>query len=146
MPSKPTLRAIMARYADFPVAVRSDASQPYRIPLDEAAAFVRERWQDGRKGDARAERRRSDTLEALASLPDMPSEPTLRRFIAAHPDFPLLDRGGGGRPYRIDIATAARFVSSHWRRKSRAPAGAGATLPLFPQDSHEDPENASSDV
>lgn len=55
------------------------------------------------------------TLAALAKLPDMPSEPSLRRFVAAQPDFPVERRGRYGIAYAFDLEAAAAFVREHWR-------------------------------
>ena len=54
-------------------------------------------------------------LADLAAMPGMPSEPTLRRFIAARDDFPVIERGRYGKPYQLDLDAAAAFVRSHWR-------------------------------
>ena len=40
----------------------------------------------------------------------MPSEVTLRKLIAKHPDFPIIRRGNHGRKYRIDLEAAETFV------------------------------------
>jgi hypothetical protein len=54
-------------------------------------------------------------LWELAAIPDMPSEPTLRQFMRARPDFPVIEHGGKGTPYLIDLDAAAAFVRAHWR-------------------------------
>ncbi|KUR74798.1 hypothetical protein AQZ50_17260 [Novosphingobium sp. Fuku2-ISO-50] len=51
-------------------------------------------------------------LTDLSRLPGMPSDVTLRRLIAIHPDFPILRRGSKGKSYRIDLDAAAAFVRS----------------------------------
>ncbi len=50
------------------------------------------------------------TLTDLARRPGMPSEPTLRRLMFRHPDFPIVEAGRKGRSYRIDIEEAEAFV------------------------------------
>ncbi|MEO7688199.1 MAG: hypothetical protein ABIS51_02860 [Sphingomonas sp.] len=55
------------------------------------------------------------TLAALAKLPDMPSEPSLRRFVAARSDFPVERHGRNGVAYAFDLEAAAAFVRAHWR-------------------------------
>lgn len=50
------------------------------------------------------------TLGQLAALPNMPSEPTLRKIIDENPDFPLLSRGRNGVAYEMDAAAAIRFI------------------------------------
>lgn len=51
------------------------------------------------------------TLAELAAMPGMPSEPTLRKLIDAHPDFPVISRGKNGVGYEIDLEAAALW----WR-------------------------------
>lgn len=55
------------------------------------------------------------SLADLGKLPGMPSLPSLQRFIAARPDFPVIERGRYGKPYEIDLDAAAAFVREHWR-------------------------------
>lgn len=50
------------------------------------------------------------SLGELAAMPGMPSEPTLRKLIAAHDDFPVRSRGKNGVEYEIDLRAAAAFV------------------------------------
>lgn len=50
------------------------------------------------------------SLGEFASLPGMPSEPTLRNMIRDYPEFPLIERGTNGREYRIDFTAAADFI------------------------------------
>lgn len=50
------------------------------------------------------------TLGQLASVPSMPSEPTLRKLIDENPDFPLLSRGRNGVAYEMDLAAAISFI------------------------------------
>jgi len=50
------------------------------------------------------------SLGDLASMAGMPSEPTLRKLIAEHDDFPILSRGTNGKSYEIDLAAAHLFV------------------------------------
>lgn len=79
------------------------------------------------------------TLAQLADVAGMPSAPSLRRFIAAQPDFPVIQRGQYGRAYVFDLDVAAEFVRAHWRdgrneRRRRRVAkrlAEHAQLPLF---------------
>ena len=50
------------------------------------------------------------TLIDLASLPGMPSLPTLRKIIREHRDFPVIDPGRRGRPFTLDLDQAAAFI------------------------------------
>jgi hypothetical protein len=50
------------------------------------------------------------SLAELASLPGMPSEPTIRKLIAKHADFPILKRGTNGDAYEFDLGDAAKFI------------------------------------
>lgn len=54
------------------------------------------------------------TLAELAAMPGMPSEPTLRKLIDAHDDFPLISRGKNGVGYEIDLEAAAKW----WRART----------------------------
>lgn len=49
MPSLPSLGRFVASRDDFPVITRGRYGVPYAFELDEAAAFVREHWRDGRR-------------------------------------------------------------------------------------------------
>jgi len=55
------------------------------------------------------------TLTDLARTDDMPSYPSLARFIAARSDFPIIERGQYGKPFILDLDAAATFVREHWR-------------------------------
>lgn len=55
------------------------------------------------------------SLWQLADLPDMPSAPTLRAMIRERADFPVIQRGGRGVEYILDLDEAAAFVRLHWR-------------------------------
>ncbi|MBX9859342.1 MAG: type IV secretion system protein [Sphingomonas sp.] len=72
------------------------------------------------------------TLADLGAIPDMPSLPTLQRFIAARPDFPVIERGRYGKAYQLDLEAAAAFVREHWRdQRTLDPDSAAARqLPL----------------
>lgn len=50
------------------------------------------------------------SLGELVSMPGMPSEPTLKKLIAEHPDFPVLKRGKNGVAYEFDLEEAWSFV------------------------------------
>lgn len=50
------------------------------------------------------------SLAELASLPGMPSEPTIRKLIEKHSDFPILKRGKNGDAYEFDLGVAAQFI------------------------------------
>lgn len=43
-------------------------------------------------------------------MPGMPSEPTLRKMIAEHDDFPIVSRGKNGMAYEIDLEAAGRWI------------------------------------
>lgn len=45
----------------------------------------------------------------------MPSYPSLARFIAARPDFPVIQHGQYGKPFILDLDAASAFVREHWR-------------------------------
>lgn len=62
------------------------------------------------------------TLADLASMPGMPSEPTLRKLIEADPDFEgIIKRAAGkGDAYEIDLALAARYVVALDEKKREA--------------------------
>lgn len=55
------------------------------------------------------------SLFDLAQLDGMPSIPSLRRFIDARPDFPVIEHGQYGRPFKLELEAAASFVREHWR-------------------------------
>lgn len=131
MPSEPTLRRLIEKYSDFPFISQPVRGAAFAIDLDAAVEFVRARWSDGRRSAARAAHRKSGTLAHLAAMPGMPSEVTLRQLIAKRPDFPLIERGGDGHAYKMDLDVAAEFVRSVWR-DGRKPQP--APLPLFPSD------------
>lgn len=44
-------------------------------------------------------------------MPGMPSEPTLRKMIDEHAEFPIRARGKNGVSYEIDLVEAAAFVT-----------------------------------
>lgn len=50
------------------------------------------------------------SLDDLSRRPGMPSLWTLQRLVAHNPDFPVIERGGRGRRYRIDLAAAEQFI------------------------------------
>lgn len=50
------------------------------------------------------------SLQDLVSLPGMPSEPTIRKLIDKHADFPILKRGKNGDAYEFDLGAAAKFI------------------------------------
>lgn len=50
------------------------------------------------------------SLGELAAMPGMPSEPTIKKLIAAHGDFPILKRGTNGSAYEFDLAAAHGFI------------------------------------
>lgn len=78
------------------------------------------------------------TLADLGALPGMPSLPSLQRFIASRPDFPLVERGDRGRAYALDLDVAAAFVREHWRDGRRVELGdprlAQLNLPMMEND------------
>lgn len=50
------------------------------------------------------------SLSELVAMPGMPSEPTLRKMIAEHSEFPVVSRGKNGVAYEFDLVEAANFV------------------------------------
>ena len=60
------------------------------------------------------------SLADLASMQGMPREPTLRKLIADHDDFPLLSRGTNGRAYEFNLADAFQFVRGLQQREEDA--------------------------
>lgn len=52
------------------------------------------------------------TLGQLASVPGLPSEPTLRRMIEENQDFPLVSRGRNGVAYEMDLSDAIAFIKN----------------------------------
>lgn len=50
------------------------------------------------------------SLAELVSLPGMPSEPTIRKLIDKHSDFPILKRGKNGDAYEFDLKVATEFI------------------------------------
>ena len=63
MPSQPSLARFIAARSDFPVIEHGRYGKPYVFDLDDAVAFVRAHWRDGRN-----ERRR----RRLAAIPPSP--------------------------------------------------------------------------
>lgn len=55
------------------------------------------------------------SLTDLARIADMPSYPSLCRFIKSFPDFPVIRQGQYGTPFVLDLEAAASFVREHWR-------------------------------
>lgn len=55
---------------------------------------------------------RRGSLGELASMPGMPSEPTLKKMMAEHPAFPVLKRGKNGVAYELDLVAAHQFVTA----------------------------------
>lgn len=60
------------------------------------------------------------SLGELATLPGMPSEPTLRKIIANNPDFPVLKRGKNGDAYEIDFDQAVEFMRALKAKEDQA--------------------------
>lgn len=50
------------------------------------------------------------SLAELVSLPGMPSEPTIRKLIDKHSDFPIRKRGKNGDAYEFDLGEATEFI------------------------------------
>lgn len=55
------------------------------------------------------------SLTDLARLDEMPSYPSLARFISSREDFPVIEHGKYGKPFILDLEAAASFVREHWR-------------------------------
>ena len=55
------------------------------------------------------------TLADLGQIEDMPSVPSIARFIAARDDFPVIQHGRYGKPFVLDLDAAAAFIREHWR-------------------------------
>lgn len=60
------------------------------------------------------------TLGELAAMPGMPSEPTLKKLLAEHDDFPVLKRGDRGVGYEFDLGAAFQFVRDLHARDEEA--------------------------
>lgn len=88
------------------------------------------------------------TLGQLASVPGMPSEPTLRKLIEDNPDFPLLSRGRNGVAYEMDLAAAIGFIKGldakrEDERRAKADEVKQYGLALLGADAASDLEQAS---
>ena len=138
MPSEPSIRSLIRSRTDFPILEKADGSRGYVFDLDAASDFVRAHWRD-KRGVSQADpatpalappaargATRTGNLWDLAALPGMPSQPTLRAFIDARMDFPVITRGGRGRCYLLDLDAASAFVREHWRDR-RAGRAVGAS-------------------
>lgn len=112
MPCARTLGRVLRSHPAFPIVARSGSR--FILDLGAAAEFVASVWTDGRGGDLRQAARKATTIEALSALPGMPSPRTIRTLMDQHDDFPLVKRGGVGRAYEVDLATAADFVRARW--------------------------------
>lgn len=81
------------------------------------------------------------SLADLAAIDDMPSQPTLQRFIAARDDFPVVERGRYGKAYVFDLEEAAAFVRANWRDQRRLDMAderlAQISLPFFGVGNHD---------
>ncbi|WP_267397231.1 MULTISPECIES: hypothetical protein [unclassified Sphingomonas] len=53
------------------------------------------------------------TFANLGRVDGMPSVPSIARFIAARPDFPVIQHGRYGKPFALDAAAA--IIRKHWR-------------------------------
>lgn len=87
------------------------------------------------------------TLGQLASIPGMPSEPTLRKVIEENPDFPLLSRGRNGVAYEMDLAAAIGFIKGldakrDDERRARADEVKQFGLALLGEDAASDLDRA----
>jgi len=60
------------------------------------------------------------TLGELAAMPGMPSEPTLKKLLAEHDDFPVLKRGDRGVGYEFDLGASFQFVRDLQAREEEA--------------------------
>lgn len=69
------------------------------------------------------------SITALAARPGMPSRKKLAELIAAHPDFPVIERGGGRRGFVLDLDAAEAFVRALRGATERAP-GTGSLSDL----------------
>lgn len=152
MPPVSALRRFIAARPDFPLLEARQAGQPYLLDLDIAPAFVRRFWRAPEAGRAPGGQdaalppsARLGRLRDLVAMPGMPSAPSLRRFIAARSDFPVIEQGGRNRDYLLDLNAAAAFVAAHWRdgrverRQARLLAAReemerAGMLPLFGDD------------
>lgn len=56
------------------------------------------------------------SLGEFAAIPGVPSEPTLRRLIKDHPDFPAVP-GTNGQAYEIDVAAAIAWLKEREARR-----------------------------
>lgn len=75
------------------------------------------------------------TLSELAALDGMPSEPTLRKMIAADPDFPgIVKRGSNGDAYEIEVEAAVQHILGIEERKREESRQRSAELRQFAMD------------
>lgn len=71
---------------------------------------------------------RTGRLWELAAMADMPSQVTLRTFIRSQPDFPVLQLGGRGKSYLLDLDAAAAFVRANWQDSRAERSGVSPTM------------------
>lgn len=71
------------------------------------------------------------SLGELAAMAGMPSEPTLRKMIAEHADFPVLARGTNGVAYEFDAELACAFVKSLREREEEKARARAAEVRQF---------------
>jgi hypothetical protein len=69
-----------------------------------------------------ADERVLGSLGDLASVPGVPSEPTLRRLIRDNPDFPVVATGTNGVAYQIDVGAAIAWLRAHEEQRREAEA------------------------
>jgi hypothetical protein len=74
------------------------------------------------------------SLQELTSLPGMPSEPTIRKLIDKHSDFPILKRGKNGDAYEFDLGEAAKFVLGLREREEEEARARAAEVRQFGLD------------
>lgn len=59
------------------------------------------------------------SLGEFAAIPGVPSEPTLRKLIREHPDFPATP-GTNGQAYEIDVAAGIAWLKAREARRIEA--------------------------
>lgn len=60
------------------------------------------------------------SLGDFCAAPGMPSEPTLRKLIRDHPDFPVILTGKNGSAYEIDVRAAVAWLKAREEKEREA--------------------------
>lgn len=73
-------------------------------------------------------------LSELAAMPGMPSEPTIKKHIDEHADFPIITRGDRGVAWEIDLGAAGTFIRDLQRKAEEAGRARAAEVRQFGLD------------